>query len=109
MSGVDRRGPPSAHRRASGGGRRESPATIEVGRASSAAASTVHRVLVVHRVDRRGPPRGRRARGQEALEGRTLAASDFFREVLATFEMTRRGFVEGLAPPDEEAAGRPGG
>ena len=50
----------------------------------------------------------RSADGPDDLEERTLAASDFFREVLATFEMTRRGFVEGLAPPDEERSGHPG-
>jgi hypothetical protein len=40
----------------------------------------------------------RHAADPDDVEARTLAASDFFREVLATFEMTRRGFVEGLTP-----------
>ena len=51
----------------------------------------------------------RQAEGPEDLEVRTLAGSDFFREVLATFEMTRRGFVEGLAPSDEEVPGHRAG
>ena len=46
----------------------------------------------------------RQAEGPNDLEVRTLAASDFLREVLATFEMTRRGFVEGLNPQDGEGA-----
>ncbi len=47
------------------------------------------------------------AGGPSDLEPRTVAASAFFNEVLATFEMTRRGFVEGLAVPAEGAPDRP--
>jgi hypothetical protein len=47
------------------------------------------------------------ADGPEDLEACTVAASAFFGEVLATFEMARRGFVEGLAVPAEEASGSP--
>jgi hypothetical protein len=47
----------------------------------------------------------RSARSPEDVEARTRAASAFLGEVLATFEMTRRGFVEGLAA-GEEALGR---
>jgi hypothetical protein len=39
----------------------------------------------------------RHASGAADVEARTRAASAFFGEVLATFEMARRGFVEGLA------------
>jgi two-component system, NarL family, sensor histidine kinase UhpB len=48
----------------------------------------------------------RHADGPEDVEARTLAASSFFGEVLATFEMTRRGFVEGLPAAGEEPSGR---
>ena len=47
----------------------------------------------------------RAARGPEDLEGRMSAAAAFFGEVLATFEMTRRGFVERLAAREEEVPG----
>ena len=47
------------------------------------------------------------ANGPVQLEQRTEAASAFFGEVLATFELTRRGFVEGLAEPAEEVPDRP--
>ncbi len=46
--------------------------------------------------------------GPADLEDRTMAASAFFGEVLATFEMTRRGFVERLAEPAAEVPGPPG-
>ena len=42
----------------------------------------------------------RHTTGPHEVEVTTMAASDFFREVLATFEMARRGFVEGLPAPD---------
>ncbi len=48
------------------------------------------------------------AHGAAELEERTVAASEFFREVLATFEMTRRGFVEGLVATGGEDPDRPG-
>ena len=48
----------------------------------------------------------RHARGPAEVEARTGAAAAFLGEVLATFEMTRRGFVEGLAA-GEEGIGRP--
>ena len=44
----------------------------------------------------------RHASGTSEVEARTGAASAFFGEVLATFEMTRRGFVERLASQDEQ-------
>jgi hypothetical protein len=46
------------------------------------------------------------ADGPAEVEERTMAASAFFGEVLATFEMTRRGFVEGLAVPAAQAPDR---
>jgi hypothetical protein len=49
----------------------------------------------------------RSADGPAELEQRVQAASAFFGEVLATFELTRRGFVEGLAEPAEEVPDRP--
>ena len=82
-------------------------AAYEIGRSAVAGGLSLLDLSAMHHAALLRELRG--ARGQEDLEGRTLAASDFFREVLATFEMTRRGFVEGLAPPDEEAVGRPGG
>jgi hypothetical protein len=48
----------------------------------------------------------RAARDQEDLEERVRAASAFLGEVMATFEMTRRGFVESLA---DAGAERPDG
>src|SRR5918993_217051 len=39
----------------------------------------------------------RAARDPEDIEVRVTGAAAFFGEVLATFEMARRGFVEGLA------------
>ena len=47
----------------------------------------------------------RAARRPDRLEGVTLAAAAFFGEVLATFEMARRGFLEALAGTDEAAPG----
>jgi hypothetical protein len=49
----------------------------------------------------------RAAHGPQELEERTAAAAAFFGEVLATFEMTRRGFVERLAVGPEEGSGGP--
>jgi len=50
----------------------------------------------------------RHASGPADVEARTGAGAAFFGEVLATFEMARRGFLEGLAAPDEEVSGRRG-
>jgi Phosphoserine phosphatase RsbU, N-terminal domain len=50
----------------------------------------------------------RHATGPDDVEARTRAAAAFFGEVLATFEMTRRGFVENLAVRAEEAPGPTG-
>jgi Phosphoserine phosphatase RsbU, N-terminal domain len=47
----------------------------------------------------------RHARGPGEVEARTLAASAFFGEVLATFEMARRGFLEALAGTDSTPPG----
>jgi hypothetical protein len=49
----------------------------------------------------------RAARDPQDLERRVVGGAAFFGEVLATFEMTRRGFVERLAAQDEEVSGRP--
>jgi hypothetical protein len=47
----------------------------------------------------------RAAHGPEDLEECVTGGAAFFGEVLATFEMTRRGFVEGLAAREEEVPG----
>jgi hypothetical protein len=49
----------------------------------------------------------RAARDPEDLEARVAGGADFFGEVLAPFEMTRRGFAERLADLDD-VPGRPG-
>ena len=50
----------------------------------------------------------RAARDPQDLEARVTGAAAFFGEVLATFELTRRGFVERLGASGEEVTGRPG-
>jgi len=50
----------------------------------------------------------RATRDPEGLEERVRGGAAFFGEVLATFEMTRRGFVEGLPAHGGEVSGRPG-
>jgi hypothetical protein len=50
----------------------------------------------------------RAARDPVDLDARLAGADAFFGEVLATFEMTRRGFVEALAAPEGEVPGGPG-
>lgn len=50
----------------------------------------------------------RAARDDRDLEARVAGGAAFFGEVLATFEITRRGFVEHLAATEEEVPGHPG-
>jgi hypothetical protein len=77
----------------------------EIGRAAVARGvslldlSAMHHAALLREV--------RAARDPQDLEARVAGGAAFFGEVLATFEMTRRGFVEGLADLDE-APGRPG-
>lgn len=80
-------------------------AAYEIGRSAVVRGLSLLDLSAMHHAALLRELRG--ARGPEDVERCTLAASDFFREVLATFEMTRRGFVEGLAAPDQEASGRP--
>ena len=47
----------------------------------------------------------RAARLPDDLEELTVAASAFFGEVLATFEMARRGFLEAVAGTEQAASG----
>ena len=47
----------------------------------------------------------RAARRPDGVEAVTVAASAFFGEVLATFEMARRGFLEAVAGADHAAPG----
>jgi hypothetical protein len=77
----------------------------EIGRSAVARGLSLLDLSAMHHAALLRELRG--ARDPHDLEERTGAASAFFGEVLATFEMTRRGFVEGLAAPGEEA-GRPG-
>ena len=50
----------------------------------------------------------RAVRDPQELQARVTGAAAFFGEVLATFEMTRRGFVEGLVAEEEDVTGHPG-
>jgi Phosphoserine phosphatase RsbU, N-terminal domain len=80
-------------------------AAYEIGRAAVARAvglldlSSLHHAALVRAL--------KNARGPADVEDRALAASEFFSEVLATFEMTQRGYLEGIEPGMAPRRARP--
>jgi hypothetical protein len=78
----------------------------EIGRAAVARGvslldlSAMHHTALLREV--------RAARDPQDLEARVTRGAAFFGEVLATFEMARRGFVEGLAAQERQATGHGG-
>jgi hypothetical protein len=77
----------------------------EIGRSAVGKGLSLLDLSAMHHAALRRELRG--ADGAAEVEERIQAASAFFGEVLATFEMTRRGFVEGLAVPAAGAPDRP--
>jgi hypothetical protein len=78
-------------------------AAYEIGRAAVARGlslldlSAMHHAALLREL--------RAARLPDGAEGVVVAASAFFREVLATFEIARRGFLEAVAGSEQGAPG----
>jgi hypothetical protein len=75
----------------------------EIGRSAVARGLSLIDLSAMHHAALRRELRA--AAGVEDVDARTAAASAFFGEVLATFEMTRRGFVERLGVPGADDGG----
>jgi hypothetical protein len=78
-------------------------AAYEIGRAAVARGLSLLDVSAMHHAALLRELRA--ARRSDGAEGVVMAASAFFREVLATFEIARRGFLEAVAGTEQDAPG----
>jgi Phosphoserine phosphatase RsbU, N-terminal domain len=80
-------------------------AAYEIGRSAVVRGMSLPDLSSIHHAALLRASKG--ARSEEELDDVTAAASEFFREVLGAFEMTRRGFVENLTPAPGPAGTAP--